>query len=84
MYLVAVVLLVLPYLIFPPAHYLAALVTMLVVVVVIIAVFTYYVSVAKDLPFRKRFGEMAAISLSVAALSFVVGILVKEFLGIDI
>ena len=33
---------------------------------------------------EKRFTEMATISLSVAALSFIVGILVKHFLGIDV
>ena len=54
------------------------------VVVAIIFVFTYYISVAKGLPFRKRFLEMACISLGVAVVSFVIGILVKEFLGIDI
>ena len=36
---------------------------MLTIVVVIILLFTYYISVAKDLPFGKRFGEMAVISL---------------------
>lgn len=84
MYIFAVVLLVLPYLIFPGHKYLHALITMLIVVVIIILAFTYYISVAKDLPFKKRFLEMATISLSVAGLSFIVGILVKHFLGIDI
>lgn len=84
MYIFAVVLLVLPYLVFPAKKYIYALITMLLIVVLIILVFTYYISVAKDLPFRKRFLEMSSISLSVAALSFVIGILVKKFLGIDI
>lgn len=84
MYIVAVILLVLPYLIFPNNKYIHALVTMLIIVVLIILSFTYYISVAKDLPFKKRFLEMATISLSVAGLSFIVGILVKKFLGIDI
>jgi VIT1/CCC1 family predicted Fe2+/Mn2+ transporter len=84
MYIFAVTCLVLPYLILPRDQYLYALISMLVIVVFIIFIFTYYISVAKDLPFRKRFGEMAAISLSVAALSFVIGLIVKRFLGIDI
>ncbi|NLZ47674.1 MAG: rubrerythrin family protein [Clostridiales bacterium] len=84
MYIFAVVLLVLPFLLFPVDKYVQALIAMLVIVVVIIFAFTYYISVAKDLPFKKRFLEMAVISLSVAALSFIVGILVKKFLGIDI
>lgn len=84
MYVCAVVLLVLPYLLYPETLYLAALFTMLGTVILVIFVFTYYISVAKDYPFRKRFLEMAGISLGVAALSFVIGILVKQFLGIDI
>ena len=84
MYLFAVALLVLPYLVLPWDKYVPALISMLLIVVIIIFAFTYYISVAKDLPFKKRFLEMAIISLSVATLSFVVGVLVKKFLGIDI
>lgn len=84
MYIFAVILLVLPYLIFPSHQYIYALITMLLIVVLVILAFTYYISVAKDLPFKKRFLEMATISLSVAALSFIVGVLVKRFLGIDV
>lgn len=83
-YLVTVVLLVLPYLLYPPHMYVAALFTMLAVVILIILFFNYYVSVAKDLPFARRFGEMAGISLGVALISFVIGLVVKQFLGIDI
>ena len=84
MYIFAVVFMVLPYLLFPSDQYVHALITMLAIVVIIIFVFTYYISVAKDLSFKKRFSEMALISLSVAALSFLVGFLVKRFLGIDL
>ena len=83
-YLVTVALLILPYLLFDSQHYLYALFTMLGIVLFIIVVFNYYISVAKDLSFKKRFGEMAGISLGVAALSFVVGLLVKGVLGVDI
>ena len=82
-YLVTVALLILPYLLFDTQHYLYALFTMLAIVVCIIMVFNYYISVAKDLSFKQRFFEMAGISLGVAALSFVIGILVKNVLGID-
>jgi len=84
MYIFAVILLVLPYILFPKDKYVNALIAMLFIVVLIILAFTYYISVAKDLPFKKRFLEMATISISVALLSFVIGILVKQFLGIDI
>lgn len=83
-YLVTVALLILPYLLFTPSHYLYALGCMLAIVVLIIIAFNYYLSVAKDLSFKTRFFEMAGVSLGVAALSFVVGLLVKKFLNIDL
>ena len=83
-YLITVILLIAPYLIFSSAQYLLALVCMLVVVILIIAGFTYYTSVAQDEPFFSRFREMAVISISVAVISFVVGILAKKFLGVDL
>lgn len=83
-YLVTVFLLVLPYLLLPNNMYYLALGIMLLTVVIIIAIFNYYIAVAKDLRFKKRFLEMAVISLGVAAISFVIGLLVKKALGIDI
>ena len=52
--------------------------------IIVILVFTSYISVAKDLPFRRRFAEMAAISLGVAALSFAIGFAIRVFWGIDV
>ncbi|MBQ9987146.1 MAG: VIT1/CCC1 transporter family protein [Erysipelotrichales bacterium] len=83
-YLITVVLLVLPYLLLGNDMYLVALACMLTIVILIIAGFTYYTSVALDQPFKSRFIEMAGISISVAVLSFGVGILAKRFLGVDI
>ena len=83
-YLLTVVMLVLPYLLFGTQQYIAALICMLAVVVLIIAGFTYYTSVAQDQSFGKRFVEMAGISIAVAVISFFVGILAKQFLGVDI
>jgi VIT1/CCC1 family predicted Fe2+/Mn2+ transporter len=83
-YLLTVVALIAPYLIFPAHMYIPALICMLAVVILIIAGFTYYTSVAQDQPFRHRFWEMALISVGVAVVSFVVGILAKMFLGVDL
>ncbi len=83
-YLVTVVLLVIPYLLYPEHAYAAALATMLLTVILIIFFFNYYISVAKDLPFGKRFGEMAGISLGVALIAFLIGLAAKAFLGIEI
>ena len=83
-YLITVILLIAPYLLFGVSQYIPALICMLAVVVLIIAGFTYYTSVAQDQPFRSRFLEMALISIGVAVISFVVGILAKKFLGVDL
>lgn len=83
-YLVTVAALILPYLLLPQTMYMVALGCMIAIVVVIIAGFTYYTSVAQDQKFGSRFLEMAAISISVAVISFLVGILAKKFLGVDV
>ncbi|MEE1036790.1 MAG: VanZ family protein [Oscillospiraceae bacterium] len=83
-YLLTVIALIAPYLIFPVTQYIPALICMLAVVILIIAGFTYYTSVAQDQPFKSRFAEMALISIGVAVVSFVVGILAKKFLGVDL
>jgi len=83
-YLITVSLLITPYLIFPNDKCVYALLTMLFIAVFIIFCFTFYVSVAKGLPFAKRFSEMTSVSLTVAGISFFIGILVKNFLGIDL
>ena len=83
-YLVTVVLLILPYLLLGSSQYILALALMLLTVVLIIAGFTYYTSVAMDQPFKSRFVEMASISIGVAVMSFFVGILAKQLLGVDV
>ena len=83
-YLLTVIALIAPYLLLPAGSYIPALVCMLAVVILIIAGFTYYTSVAQDEPFKSRFLEMAVISISVAVVSFIVGILAKQFLGVDL
>ena len=83
-YLLTVVALIAPYLLLPATAFVPALILMLGVVIAIIAGFTYYTSVAQDQPFKRRFAEMALISVSVAVLSFVVGVLAKKFLGVEL
>ena len=83
-YLITVVLLIAPYLLLGSSQYIAALVCMLAIVVLIIAGFTYYTSVAQNQPFKSRFLEMALISIGVAVVSFVVGVLAKELLGVEV
>ena len=81
-YLITVILLILPYTLL--SEPLIALFCMLGIIVVIITAFTYYISVATDQKFLPRFLEMLLISLGVAVISFVVGILAKQLLGVDL
>jgi VIT1/CCC1 family predicted Fe2+/Mn2+ transporter len=81
-YIITVILLILPYLLLEN-YYLCLAVTM-VGAVAIIALFNYYISVAKDETFKQRFLEMTGLSLGVAGLSFIVGLLIREFLGVEI
>ena len=81
-YIITVALLILPYLLI--ANYYVDLAITLSTAVLIIAAFNYYISVAKDEPFRRRFIEMAGLSLGVAAISFVIGYFIRQFLGIEV
>jgi len=81
-YLCTVIFLILPFFIFNNPF--LSLAITLGVALLIIFLFTYYISVAKDLNFFRRFLEMALISLGVAALSFGVGYVLKLLLGIDV
>ncbi len=81
-YIITVLFLVAPYLVFT-SYYLALAVT-IVNAIIVILVFTFYISVTQDLDFRARFTEMAGLSLGVAALSFLMGILVRVLLGVEV
>ena len=81
-YVCAVVFLIVPYFLFTnPFVSLAMAVSMALIIVFI---FTFYISVAKNLSFKRRFMEMAAISLGVAILNFFIGLLVRKYLHIDV
>jgi VIT1/CCC1 family predicted Fe2+/Mn2+ transporter len=80
-YIVTVALLILPYLLLDNKF--VCLAISLATSVVIIAVFNFYISVAKTEPFAKSFLRMAGISLGVAALSFVIGSLISNWLGVS-
>jgi VIT1/CCC1 family predicted Fe2+/Mn2+ transporter len=81
-YISTVLFLILPF--FTLDHYVYALVVSLVISVLIIFVFNFYLSVAKNLNFWRRFWEMAGISLGVAALSFGIGVFVRIYFGLEI
>jgi len=81
-YIFTVLFLTFPYLLL--TNVVIALAVMIFNAVIIIMVFNFYISVAEDLPFWKRFSEMALLSLGIAAVSFGIGFLVRGLLGVDI
>jgi vacuolar iron transporter family protein len=81
-YLLTVALLILPFLLIENPY--AALLFTLAGAVTVIFVFTLYLSVAKELPFWRRFAEMTAISLGISAISFGLGLAIRYFLHVDI
>jgi len=83
-YLLTVILLVLPFIILPKDMYVQALIISLVIAVIVISVFNYYIAVAKEVNFKQRFIQMAGVSLGVAFLSFIIGLFVKNVLGIKL
>ncbi len=81
-YIVTVILLITPYLVF--THFMVCLGATLTIAILIIFFFNYYIAVAKDLDFKARFFEMAFISLSVSAVTFLIGVLIRQFLHVDV
>ncbi|MFC2104874.1 VIT1/CCC1 transporter family protein [Bacteroidota bacterium] len=81
-YIFTVIILILPYLLF--SNYFVCLGMTMTFGVLVILFFNYYISVAKDLNFKKRFWEMFLISMGVAAFTFGIGYLIRIFLGVDI
>ena len=83
-YLFTVIFLVAPYLIFPTTMFVPALICMIGIVVFLVFIFNYYIATVKSEPFWSKFLEMATISLSVALISFLIGLLAKMGFGIEI
>ena len=81
-YILTVLLLILPYLLL--GNFYVALACTLVLAVLIIALFNYYNAVARDQPLGRRFLEMAGLSLGVAGLSFLVGFILRRFMGVEV
>jgi len=81
-YLCTVLFLILPYLVLDNPY--LSLGFTLANALLVIFLFTYYVSVAQDISFRRRFSEMAAISLGVAALTFGISYVMRLFFHLDI
>jgi VIT1/CCC1 family predicted Fe2+/Mn2+ transporter len=81
-YVLTVLLLIFPFLVFD--NYFLCMGISLVNAILVVFVFTFYLSVAQDLSFTKRFLEMVVICLGVASISFAIGFVVRHLFNIDI
>ena len=81
-YVFTVTLLILPYLFFKNIYFCLGLVV--VSALLVIFIFTFYISVAKKLNFKKRFLEMAGISLGVAVINYLIGLIIRNVFKIQI
>ena len=81
-YVIAVIFLVVPYLVFTSPF--VALIVAVVDSVLVVFLYSYYISVANDQPFRKRFWEMVILSTVVGLISFGLGYLVRIMFGINV
>jgi len=77
-YILAVIILVFPYFIFINIYF--CLTFTVLNAIVLICIFSFYISVAKDLSFRRRFLEMAPVTLGISALTFGIGFLVRKLM----
>jgi VIT1/CCC1 family predicted Fe2+/Mn2+ transporter len=89
-YIITVFLLVIPYLlltdnseiIFGLEPHIQALIITFINGLLIIALFNFYVSVAQDKSFNRRFIEMVIILLIVTMISFLIGLILRESFGL--
>jgi len=81
-YVITVLFLIFPYFVF--ADPLLCLSFTLLNAVIVIFIFTFYISVAKEISFKNRFSEMVLISLGIAALTFLIAFVIKIFLNVEV
>jgi len=79
-YICTVLFLIIPF--FVSLNYYIALLVTVLTAFVIILVFTFYVSVVKNVSLKKMFFTMALITLGVGTLSFIIGWIAKIVLNI--
>ncbi len=79
-YMATVFLLLLPYFLLDNVY--ASLAAMFAIALALVACYTFYISTAKSQRFLPRFAEMAAISLTVAAISFAIGYFARILFGL--
>jgi hypothetical protein len=61
-----------------------SLIPSLLIAIGTIAFFNYHDKVAKNLSFKKRFVKLVNISLGVAGISLLIGLIIKTTLGVSL
>ncbi|MFW9916726.1 MAG: VIT1/CCC1 transporter family protein [Candidatus Thorarchaeota archaeon] len=83
-YLFTVIILILPFFALEEEEPVIPLLISLISAVLIILLFTFYISVAKNMSFRKRFLKITAICLGVALFSLTLGIVARTFFHVEV
>jgi len=81
-YIVTVLILIMPYLVLSNVYASAAV--MMTLSVLIILSYNFYITTAKGLRLWRRFGQMVAISLGVAGISFLVGMIARLLFRVEV
>lgn len=81
-YFSTVIILVTPYFIFENVYH--ALFSMILLALLVIITYAHYSSKINNHPFSKKFLEMFLISASVSLISFLVGIFIRKYFGVEI
>jgi len=81
-YVLTVIFLVAPYLFLSNLY--VCIVVVLANALIVISLFSFYVAVAKDLSFKRRFMEMTLLGLGVSTVTFLLGALVRTWLALEV
>jgi VIT1/CCC1 family predicted Fe2+/Mn2+ transporter len=81
-YIIAVLVLIVPYLFLNDIYLSLALA--FGGALTVIALFNFYVSVAQGVPFKSRFLEMAGLIILVSGISFLAGLAIRHFFGVEV
>lgn len=81
-YIITTLLLISPFFIFSSVA--LAIIAMFCGALAEILLYNFYISVAKDLKFLPRVIQMCSITFGVAIISFGIGLLVKQYFGLDV
>ena len=76
--------LVLPFILLPNANVMNTLAFMLVIVTSVILLFSYSISVVRSISFPKCFAEMISVTAVASFVAFVIGVLARQFFGVEV